>query len=56
MDLRARHYLVATASTPERGRLRQAIEDAVEGALAPTRRIASTAGLIHPIVIITLPR
>src|SRR5580692_11799513 len=33
-ELRARRYLVAPVSAPERGRLRHAIDDAVEGALA----------------------
>ncbi len=33
-ELRARRYLVAPVRAPERGRLRHAIEDAVEGALA----------------------
>src|SRR6516165_8906971 len=33
-DLRARRYLVAPVTPPERGRLRHAIDDAVEGALA----------------------
>jgi hypothetical protein len=32
--LRARRYLIAPVPTPERGRLRQAIDEAVEGALA----------------------
>ena len=33
-ELRARRYLVAPVRAPERGRLRHAIDDAVEGALA----------------------
>src|SRR5580698_9968456 len=33
-ELRVRRYLVAPVAPPERGRLRHAIDDAVEGALA----------------------
>src|SRR4051794_35293332 len=33
-ELRARRYLIAPVASPERGRLRHAIDDAVEGALA----------------------
>ena len=47
-ELRARRYLVASVAAPERGRLRRAIDDAIEGALA-------TRGALPPAVELDAP-